>query len=67
MNALIVFRVLIIIIAVIVIDFIIRLNKTFKIDRRVSRYSIDSIIDDNNSIVELLGKKYNHLIKQINK
>ena len=65
MNALIVFRILIIIIAFIVIDFIIRLNKSFKIDRRVSRYSVDSIIDDNNSIVEILGKKYNHLIKRV--
>ncbi len=65
MNFLIVIRLILLVLFIIVIDFFIRLNRTFKIDRRVSRYSIDSIIDDNNSVVELMGKKYNHLLKKV--
>ena len=65
MDALFFIRLLLIILVIIVIDFIIKLNRTFKIDRRVSRYSIDAIIDDNNSVIELMGKKYNHLLKRV--
>ena len=65
MDALFFIRLLLIILVIIVIDFIIKLNRTFKIDRRVSRYSIDAIIDDNNSVIELIGKKYNHLLKRV--
>ena len=65
MDALFFIRLLLIILVIIVIDFIIKLNRTFKIDRRVSRYSIDAIIDDNNSVIELVGKKYNHLLKRV--
>ena len=44
MNALIVLRIILVVVLIVSVDFIIKLNRTFKIDKRVSRYSIDSII-----------------------
>ena len=55
MNALIVLRIILVVVLIVSVDFIIKLNRTFKIDKRVSRYSIDSIIDDDNTIIELLS------------
>ncbi len=65
MDILVIARLILVIIIVVIVTVLLRLNRSFKIDRRVSRYSIDSILDDNNSIVELIGKKYNHLLKRV--
>ena len=67
MNSLLIIRFVLIIIVFGIIMFFIKLNRSFKIDRRVSRYSIDSIIDDNNSIIDILGRKYDHLIRRARK
>lgn len=65
MNAIFIIRLLILIVLVVIFDLIIKLNRSFKIDRRVSRYSIDSIIDDNNDISSIIKKKYNHVMKKV--
>lgn len=65
MDAIFIIRLLLIIVLVVIIDLIIKLNRTFRIDRRVSRYSIDSIIDDNNDISSIIKKKYNHIMKKV--
>lgn len=64
MNALIVLRIILVVVLIVSVDFIIKLNRTFKIDKRVSRYSIDSIIDDDNTIIELLSKKFNRFLNK---
>ena len=64
MNALIFFRIVLVIILVVSIDLIIKLNRAFKIDKRVSRYSIDSITLEDNTIVELLSKKFNRFLNK---
>ena len=67
MNALLFIRLILIIIVVIIIDFILKLNKAMKIDRRVSRYSTSSIIDDDNSIGDIIYRKYNRIIRKFRK
>ena len=67
MNALLFIRLILVIAVVIVIDFILKLNKAMKIDRRVSRYSTNSIIDDDNSISDIIYRKYNRIIRRFRK
>lgn len=67
MNALLFIRLILVIAVVIVIDFILKLNKAMKIDRRVSRYSTNSIIDDDNSISDIIYRKYNRIIRKFRK
>ena len=65
MNALIVIRFVLVIIVVVVVDLLLKINKAIRIERRVSRYSIDSIMDDDNNISEMAVNKYNHFVKKI--
>ena len=67
MNALIIIRLILVIIVVIVIDYLLKINKAMKIERRLSRYSINSIIDDDNSISDIMYNKYNHVVRKIRK
>ena len=67
MNALLFIRLSLVIAFVIVIDFILKLNRAMKIDRRVSRYSTNSIIDDDNSISDIIYRKYNRIIRKFRK
>lgn len=65
MNVLIIIRLILVAIIVIVIDFLIKLNKAIKIERRVARYSIDSIMEYDNNLGDSIKNRYNHFLKRI--
>lgn len=67
MELLIVIRLLLVIIVIVIIDFLLKLNKAINIERRISRYSIDSIIEEDNNLGDTIQKKYNHFIKKTRK
>lgn len=67
MDTLIIIRLLLVIIVVVIIDLLIKLNKAIKVERRLARYSVNSIIDDDNNLSDILSNKYNHFVRKIRK
>lgn len=67
MDALIILRLLLIFGLVVFIDLIIKLNRAIKFERRVSRYSIHSIMDDGNNLGDIARHKYNRFLKKSRK
>lgn len=67
MDILIILRLVIVIIIVVIIDLILKLNKAIKVERRLARYSIDSIDSDDNSLGDLIKIKYNRFIRRTRK
>lgn len=65
MNALIVIRLSLVIVVIVVIDLILKLNKAIKVERRIARYSIDSIMEDDNNLGDIIKNKYNCLVKRL--
>lgn len=58
-------RLLLVILVVVIIDIVIKLNKMIAIERRVARYSVNSILDDDNNLGDSFIKKYNRLLNNI--
>lgn len=67
MELLIVIRLLLVIIVIVIIDFLLKLNKAINIERRISRYSIDSIIEEDTNLGDTVKNKYNHFLKKTRK
>jgi Flp pilus assembly protein TadB len=67
LDILIILRLVIVIIIVVIIDLILKLNKAIKVERRLARYSIDSIDSDDNSLGDLIKIKYNRFIRRTRK
>lgn len=58
---------IIMLILVAIIFYLIIYNKSLKLEKRISKYSIDSIRDDSVSLFDLLSKRYNYLVKALTK
>ncbi len=67
MSTLIVIRFILVIIVIIIVDLLIKLNKAINVERRVSRYSINSIMNYDNNLVDTLRNKYNRFVKRFRK
>lgn len=67
MDILIIIRLLLVITVIVIIDLLLKLNKAISIERRIARYSIDSIIEEENNLEDTIKKKYNHFIKKTRK
>lgn len=67
MDVLVIVRMFLIIIVIIVIDLLIKLNNAIRIERRIARYSVNSIMDDDNNLGDVINYKYNHFIGKIRK
>lgn len=62
MNIVIIVRLLLIILLIVVIDLVIKLNKFLSVERRISRYSVDSLMDNQGSIGDKLKIRYERFI-----
>ncbi len=67
MSTLIVIRFILVIIVIIIVDLLIKLNKAINVERRVSRYSINSIMNYDNNLGDTLRNKYNRFVKRFRK
>ena len=67
MNTLIIIRFILVIIVIIIVDLLIKLNKAINVERRISRYSINSIMDYDNNLGDTLRNKYNRFVKRFRK
>ena len=67
MNTLIIIRFILVIIVIIIVDLLIKLNKAINVERRVSRYSINSIMNYDNNLGDTLRNKYNRFVKRFRK
>ncbi len=66
MNFIFFIRLFLIIIVIVIIDFLLKLNKAMNIERRLSRYSIDNEeMNDDDSLGDILKNKYNHILKKM--
>ncbi|MBR3161705.1 MAG: type II secretion system F family protein [Bacilli bacterium] len=66
MNIVIFVRLILIIIVIVILDFLLKLNKAMNIERRLSRYSIDKDdMNNDNSLGDMLKIKYNHILKKM--
>ena len=66
MNLLFFVRLIIIAFIIVLIDYLVKLNKAININRRLSRYSIDSLITDNDdNLGDTIKNKYNILLKRM--
>lgn len=64
LNILIIIRFILVIIVVIIIDFLIKLNRAMRLERRIARYSINSIMDYDNNLSDMIRNKYNHFMRK---
>ena len=55
-------RLLLIILLIVVVDLVIKLNKFLSVERRISRYSVDSLMDNQGSIGDKLKIRYERFI-----
>ena len=55
-------RVIILMVVIIGLIMLFRFNRAVKIERRIGRYSTYSLGEEHNSLSELIGKRYNHLV-----
>lgn len=62
MNVVIIVRLLLIILLIVVVDLVIKLNKFLSVERRISRYSVDSLMDNQGSIGDKLKIRYERFI-----
>lgn len=62
MNIVIIVRLLLIILLIVVVDLVIKLNKFLSVERRISRYSVDSLMDNQGSIGDKLKIRYERFI-----
>ena len=62
MNIVIIVRLLLIILLIVVVDLVIKLNKFLSVERRISRYSVDSLMDTQGSIGDKLKIRYERFI-----
>ena len=67
LNTLIIIRFILVIIVIIIVDLLIKLNKAINVERRISRYSISSIMDYDNNLGDTLRNKYNRFVKRFRK
>lgn len=67
MSTLIIIRFILVIIVIIIVDLLIKLNKAINVERRISRYSINSIMDYDNNLGDTLRNKYNRFVKRFRK
>ena len=67
LNTLIIIRFILVIIVIIIVDLLIKLNKAINVERRVSRYSINSIMNYDNNLGDTLRNKYNRFVKRFRK
>ena len=66
MNLIILIRLILIVIVITILDLLLKLNKAMNIERRLSRYSIDSDIESNDdNLGDILKNKYNHLLNKM--
>lgn len=66
MNVFIIQTIIMVILGVIIFYLIIY-NKSLKLEKRISKYSIDSIKDDSVSLFELLSNKYSKMVIKMSK
>lgn len=62
MNIVIIVRLLLIILLIVVVDLVIKLNKFLSVERRISRYSVDYLMDNQGSIGDKLKIRYERFI-----
>ena len=62
MNIVIIVRLLLIILLIVVVDLVIKLNIFLSVERRISRYSVDSLMDNQGSIGKKLKIRYERFI-----
>ena len=67
LSTLIIIRFILVIIVIIIVDLLIKLNKAINVERRISRYSINSIMDYDNNLGDTLRNKYNRFVKRFRK
>ena len=67
MSTLIIIRFILVVIVIIIVDLLIKLNKAINVERRISRYSINSIMDYDNNLGDTLRNKYNRFVKRFRK
>lgn len=65
MNVLLIIRLILVILAIVIIDLLLKINKAISIERRISRYSVNSILDTDNNLGDFIIKKYNHLLEMV--
>ncbi|MEE3343858.1 MAG: type II secretion system F family protein [Bacilli bacterium] len=66
MNMVIFIRLILIITVTVLLDFLLKLNKSLNIERRLARYSIDSNIENNDdNLGDILKNKYNRILKKM--
>lgn len=65
MSTLFIIRLILIIIAIVIIDLLLKINKAINIERRIARYSVNSTLDKDNNLGDIIINKYNHLIKTL--
>ena len=65
MNIVILIRLILIVIIIVILDLLLKLNKAINIERRLARYSIDSNIEEDNSLGDILKNKYNRILKKM--
>lgn len=67
MDFLILMQTIIILIVIISIVLLLRFYRAIKMEKRIGRYSIYPIREDSSSLIELVEKKYNHLMNRLEK
>lgn len=67
LSTLIIIRFILVVIVIIIVDLLIKLNKAINVERRISRYSINSIMDYDNNLGDTLRNKYNRFVKRFRK
>ena len=66
MNVVVVIRLILIIGVIMLLDFLLKLNKAMNVERRLSRYTIDNdSIYNNDSLGDILKNKYSHLLNRM--
>ena len=66
MSILLIIRLCILILVIVLIDYLYRFSKAIRIERRLARYSVGAI-DDDNSLGDIIKSRYNRFIKKSRK